>query len=59
MDQQLERSITDLEQYIEHYDSSTIAVNKLETLCRELGFQAIYVCLGVQKKKGMFIFKYI
>jgi len=53
MDQQLEQSTTELEQYIEHYDSSTIAVNKLETLCKELGFQAIYVCLGVQKKKGM------
>jgi len=44
----------ELEQYIKHYDPNTNAVNKLDTLCNELGFQAIYVCLGVQKNKGMF-----
>lgn len=50
-DQQPEQNTMELEQYIEHYDPNTIAVNKLETLCKELGFQAIYVCLGAQKQK--------
>jgi len=48
------RSTTELEQFIiENYDPNASAVNKLETLCKELGFQATYVCLGIQKRKGM------
>uniref|UniRef100_A0A2S2PDG6 RISC-loading complex subunit tarbp2 n=1 Tax=Schizaphis graminum TaxID=13262 RepID=A0A2S2PDG6_SCHGA len=42
----------EIEQYIENYDPNASNVNKLNTLCKELGFQAIYVCLGVQKKEG-------
>jgi len=54
MDQQLELYTTEIEQYIENYDPNASNVNKLDTLCKELGFQAIYVCLGVQKKEGIF-----
>ncbi|XP_029346509.1 uncharacterized protein LOC100575225 [Acyrthosiphon pisum] len=52
-DQQLGRSTMELEHYIEHYDPNASAIDKLETLCKELGFQAIYVCLGVEKKKDI------
>ncbi|XP_026820424.1 uncharacterized protein LOC113559025 isoform X2 [Rhopalosiphum maidis] len=53
MDQQLELYTTEIEQYIENYDPNASNVNKLDTLCKELGFQAIYVCLGVQKKEDI------
>lgn len=42
---------TDLEQYIENDDSNVSNVSKLDIVCKELGFQATYVCLGVEIKK--------
>lgn len=44
----------DLEQYIENYDPNQSNINKLDIVCKELDFQVIYVCLGVQIKEGIF-----
>ncbi|XP_025198322.1 uncharacterized protein LOC112596755 [Melanaphis sacchari] len=53
IDQQLELYTMKMVQYIENSDPNTSNVNKLNILCKELGFQAVYVCLGVQKKEDI------
>ncbi|CAH1731600.1 unnamed protein product [Aphis gossypii] len=45
--------MTDLEQYIENDDPNVSNISKLDIVCKELDFQAIYVCLGVQIKEDI------